>query len=164
MLLRLHHLPEGVITFCAADSIPCVIFIAVSKVRTGSESWRHWMYESFTPHTNQLHYAIPRDVPYLQNSTRAFNSDTNVEIDSPCCLNQLKNLCHSTISDGFGLWCFFIASTKPVYDLSSNHSGETKLRSSMYALGPMTVWRTALFLLVSTMLLAVKKFSNLSKH
>ena len=77
----------------------------------------------------------------MRSLAKALNSHINVEMDSPCYLNQLKKLCRYMISDSFGLWCFLVASTKSVYELSSNLSGATKLGSSLYAFGLMTVRR-----------------------
>ena len=140
--------PWTVIAFCAANSIHNAILIAVFKVRTGSKSRRHWMCESFTPHTTRLSTNISRDFPKLQNLARALTSDMNVKMDSPCYLNQLKKLCSCMISDGLRLWLFFIAFTKLVYDLSFNLSGATKLWSIHVYVASMPLvrqqWRESL--------------------
>ena len=156
--------PWRVFTLCAADSIPSATCIAECRVRTSSENRQCWMCESFTPHTNWSRNITSRDVPKFQNSARALISDINVEVDSPYWQNLLKNLYHCMISDGFGLWWFVMASSKSIYDLSSNLSGATKVWSCLYAFGPMTMRRIALFLLASSMSLAVKKSSNRLKY
>ena len=121
------------------------------------------MCESLTPHKNQSRNIISRVVPKSHNSVRALNSNINIKIDSSCCLNRLKNLCHCTIFDSLGLWCYLIAYTKSVYDLSWNLSGAAKLHISSYAFGLMTVRRITLFLFMSLTPLVVEKMLNHSE-
>ena len=68
-------LPWMVIAFCTADSIPSAIFIAVSKVRTGSESTHVDGIECVSHLLHTSRNVTSRGVPKLQNSAKALNSD-----------------------------------------------------------------------------------------